>query len=320
MKRDFVRSIYECPESYSGKEVTLGGWVRNLRDSKAFGFIDLNDGSCHKNVQVVFEREKINNYASPLLGENVASLPLEIECEVSFSDLDEEGVEEILELEPFGLSNPQPVFILRDVKLHDVVPLSQGKHVRFRACRAENGRNMSLNAVCFGTPFDRFGYCEGDVCDIVFTVDMNEYLGFRSPQLFIKAITLSRSEENSVRIADERLEMLVSGKNYENSDVDVPDLSDFRSVFRYLRREAGSDGKTVSLISAVRILENEFEIPVTLCKLKIILEVLKEQNLLSAEYNGDRNTVFLKMIPSSGKINIDDSPLLSKIRESARKE
>ena len=62
MKRDFVRSIYECPESYSGKEVTLGGWVRNLRDSKAFGFIDLNDGSCHKSVQVVFERDKINNY------------------------------------------------------------------------------------------------------------------------------------------------------------------------------------------------------------------------------------------------------------------
>ncbi|MBQ5633420.1 MAG: asparagine--tRNA ligase, partial [Clostridia bacterium] len=62
MKRDFVRSIYECPESYSGKEVTLGGWVRNLRDSKAFGFIDLNDGSCFKSVQVVFEREKIANY------------------------------------------------------------------------------------------------------------------------------------------------------------------------------------------------------------------------------------------------------------------
>ncbi|MBE6577780.1 MAG: asparagine--tRNA ligase [Ruminococcaceae bacterium] len=62
MKRDFVRSIYENPEAFGGKTVTVGGWVRNLRDSKAFGFIDLNDGSCHKNVQVVLEREKINNY------------------------------------------------------------------------------------------------------------------------------------------------------------------------------------------------------------------------------------------------------------------
>ncbi|MBQ9692507.1 MAG: asparagine--tRNA ligase [Clostridia bacterium] len=62
MKRDFVRSIYEDASAYGGKEVTLGGWVRNLRDSKAFGFIDLNDGSCFKSVQVVFEREKIDNY------------------------------------------------------------------------------------------------------------------------------------------------------------------------------------------------------------------------------------------------------------------
>ena len=62
MKRDFVRDIYASPEEFGGKTVTVGGWVRNLRDSKAFGFIDLNDGSCFKSVQVVFEREKITNY------------------------------------------------------------------------------------------------------------------------------------------------------------------------------------------------------------------------------------------------------------------
>ena len=62
MKRELIRRIYESPESFGGKTVTLGGWVRNLRDSKAFGFIDLNDGSYFKSVQVVFEREIINNY------------------------------------------------------------------------------------------------------------------------------------------------------------------------------------------------------------------------------------------------------------------
>ena len=62
MKREFVKAIYESPEAFGGKTVTLGGWVRNLRDSKAFGFIDLNDGSCFKCVQVVFERDKLNNY------------------------------------------------------------------------------------------------------------------------------------------------------------------------------------------------------------------------------------------------------------------
>ena len=62
MKRDFIKELYEHTEEYGGKTVTLGGWVRNLRDSKAFGFIDLNDGSYFKSAQVVFEREKIDNY------------------------------------------------------------------------------------------------------------------------------------------------------------------------------------------------------------------------------------------------------------------
>ncbi len=62
MKRELNRNLYESPEKYDGAEVTLGGWARNIRDSKAFGFIDLNDGSCFKSVQIVFEREKIANY------------------------------------------------------------------------------------------------------------------------------------------------------------------------------------------------------------------------------------------------------------------
>ena len=62
MKRTLIREIYADKEAFGGKTVTIGGWVRNLRDSKAFGFIDLNDGSYFKSVQVVFEREIVDNY------------------------------------------------------------------------------------------------------------------------------------------------------------------------------------------------------------------------------------------------------------------
>ena len=47
---------------YDGKEVTVAGWARTIRDSKAFGFIELNDGGCFKNTQIVFERENLTNY------------------------------------------------------------------------------------------------------------------------------------------------------------------------------------------------------------------------------------------------------------------
>ena len=62
MKRELIRSIYADKTAFAGKTVTLGGWARSIRDSKAFGFIDLYDGSCFGTLQVVFEREKIDNY------------------------------------------------------------------------------------------------------------------------------------------------------------------------------------------------------------------------------------------------------------------
>lgn len=62
MKRELIAHLYADMQAYGGKEVILGGWARSIRDSKAFGFIDLNDGSCFKSAQVVFERETIANY------------------------------------------------------------------------------------------------------------------------------------------------------------------------------------------------------------------------------------------------------------------
>lgn len=57
-----VKDIFCSPESYGGKTVTVAGWAKTIRDSKAFGFIELNDGTYFNSVQVVIEREKLSNY------------------------------------------------------------------------------------------------------------------------------------------------------------------------------------------------------------------------------------------------------------------
>jgi len=62
MKRTEISAIYADPQAFADKEVTVAGWARTIRDSKALGFIDLNDGSCFKGVQIVFEAEKVANY------------------------------------------------------------------------------------------------------------------------------------------------------------------------------------------------------------------------------------------------------------------
>ena len=62
MKRTEIFDFYKNTEQFSNKVVTICGWVRTIRDSKALGFMELNDGSCFKGIQVVFEDSKISNF------------------------------------------------------------------------------------------------------------------------------------------------------------------------------------------------------------------------------------------------------------------
>ena len=61
-KRITVKELYADAKAFADKEVTVMGWARTIRDSKAFAFIELNDGSCFKNLQIVVERENLSNY------------------------------------------------------------------------------------------------------------------------------------------------------------------------------------------------------------------------------------------------------------------
>ncbi|MDR3645237.1 MAG: asparagine--tRNA ligase [Clostridia bacterium] len=62
MFRTEIREIFAAPQQFTDRALTVCGWVRTVRDSKSIGFIELNDGSFFKSLQVVFEREGLANY------------------------------------------------------------------------------------------------------------------------------------------------------------------------------------------------------------------------------------------------------------------
>ena len=62
MKLTTIKELYKNREDYLDKEVTIGGWVRSIRDSKTFGFIVVNDGSFFEPLQVVYH-DKMENFA-----------------------------------------------------------------------------------------------------------------------------------------------------------------------------------------------------------------------------------------------------------------
>ena len=61
MEKLTIKDLYRNTEKYIDQNITLEGWVRTVRDSKTFGFIELNDGSFFKNIQIVFT-DKLSNF------------------------------------------------------------------------------------------------------------------------------------------------------------------------------------------------------------------------------------------------------------------
>ena len=61
MEKLVIKDLYKNTAKYAEKQVTLEGWVRTVRDSKTFGFIELNDGSFFKNIQVVIS-DQLDNF------------------------------------------------------------------------------------------------------------------------------------------------------------------------------------------------------------------------------------------------------------------
>ena len=63
MKKLDLNIIKKDPSKYDGQLITVGGWARSVRDMKNFGFIDLNDGTTFKGLQIVLNADKLSNYA-----------------------------------------------------------------------------------------------------------------------------------------------------------------------------------------------------------------------------------------------------------------
>ncbi len=72
MERTKIAQIFADQERFGGVEVSVSGWARTIRDMKTFGFIELNDGSCFKNLQVVMDAGALTNYKE-IAGQNVGA-------------------------------------------------------------------------------------------------------------------------------------------------------------------------------------------------------------------------------------------------------
>lgn len=70
MKDVLVKDLYTKPRDFGDESITVSGWIRTTRSSKKIAFIELNDGTYIKNIQVIAKRDGLDNY------EDVTKLPI----------------------------------------------------------------------------------------------------------------------------------------------------------------------------------------------------------------------------------------------------
>ncbi|NLM20667.1 MAG: asparagine--tRNA ligase [Peptococcaceae bacterium] len=127
MNRPSLKDIFASPEQMFGREVELAGWVRTVRVSKDFGFIEFNDGSQFKNLQIVFDNS-LENFPA------VAKLGVGSALTVQGTIVPSPGKNQALELkaEKIIIENPCPKDYPLQKKRHSLEFLRTIAHLRPR--------------------------------------------------------------------------------------------------------------------------------------------------------------------------------------------
>lgn len=263
-------------------------------------------------------KERINDYARERLTLDSAASSLNADIELLPSDIDMRSAKELYAFEPFGVSNPVPVFLMRNLIVSSATNVGGGKHARLML----NKDNYMFQAMFFRRSIADIDIFEGDNVDVMFSLDVNSFQGKETLQFIIKDITLSESQFEREIEDREKSAAILSGaydfKNATSQDVIdiVPTREDFRIVYNTLRRELRMEHNIFSIRALLKLL-SEDGYDFKYIKLKLIIKVFQELNLLSVdELDRDRELYMFKYVYIKNKTDLDKSNLYRKIKAS----
>lgn len=255
-------------------------------------------------------RRLINEYARKNLSEADMVQTVEADCELDFSDVNLGLAKGIQLLEPYGVSNPIPGFVLRGVTVNDITGISEGKHTRLSL---GNGR-YTLSAMYFSNSPDSLGIYVGDKVDVLFNLDVNEWGGRESAQVIVRDIKPSVTEKERHRSETSRFEEIKNGAAFTAEENILPDRDDFAAVYRLIQNLVRMDIDVLKhrdIISRLR--SSDPSVHIGYVKLKIIMMVFKELNILSVEDIAP-DTYKFKLYYSTTRKKLDKSTLLRRLR------
>ncbi len=297
----------------SGRSVKGLNLVDALADSREllvrFGGHELAAGLTVRRADIPAFRERINAYAAQRLTEDMTAVRFEADCEAEMAELTMELAEELEKLEPFGVGNQTPLFILRDAVVQKVIPLGAGKHTKLMIYRD----GMILQAIWFSHSTARLPFVTGDTVDILFQLNINDYQGVRSLQLIVQDMKMSESFAEACRREESRLCEVLEGAPIAPEEHLVPTREEIANVFTVLRTDARLGNRTVSERNLLdRANRGGVELPMGWVKLRLIMRILNEMGVCHVEDPIDGVYIF-EVNFASPKTTIDASPLMQSL-------
>lgn len=255
-------------------------------------------------------RKKINEYARENLDEEAMIPTVEADCEVLLQSVNMNLAEDLQILEPYGVGNPIPNFVMYDVNVNEIVAVSEGKHTRLSIGEGKH----TLSAMYFSNPPSSLNFFNGDKVDVLFNIDINEWMGRRSVQLIIKDIRPSSAQGSIDDAEKKRFCEIWNGAHFSKDEDVLPTREDFAAVYRYIMSSVRNSTDTISHKDIVFALSRSRDTkPVNYIKLKVIIKVFQELNLIGIEEISPEVYQF-SIHYTTSKADLEKSYLLKRIR------
>ena len=231
-----------------------------------------------------------------------------LDCKLRPQVLSLDIVEELTLLEPFGTGNPAPLFGLYSMTLTGITPCGNRKHLRLAFQREK----VKITAMRFSVTPEEFPYQPGDILDLAVTLERNEYRGEASLSIHIRDLKLHGVDEAALLQEQALYEGARRGEGLSDEKTEklLPNREQFAVVYRYLREQKGWN-------YGLDVLYFRLEQKIPFAALCLILDVMEELGLVTLQTSGSLYQIHLREI--AGKVNLDDSVLLQKIRNQREK-
>ncbi len=254
-------------------------------------------------------RDRINAYAREHLDEEAFKIKVDVDCELQMADVNIKFAKELQYLEPHGTGNATPLFVMKDVTVKKITYTKGKDHSRLYL--EKDG--ISMNAMYFGIGEGMLGFESGDVVDLLFNIDINDYKNVQSAQMIIRDARLSDTYTKKLEDEKRMYSEIKNGAKHCCADGFVPDRDDCSRVYTFLRKEYRNGNSLTDTKSVLRAINGGGQREINYVKLKYIFEIFNELQICDIE-ELDRDIYRFEVIFRATRTSIDKSAILKRLR------